>query len=55
MSNSTSKTIHSAMNDLRKGKITPDQFRAIMRASKAQNGSVAHEQAKFVAIAASNR
>jgi len=49
------KNIHTAMTDLRNGKITPDEFRAIMRDSKKQNGQNGHDMAKFAAIAASNR
>jgi hypothetical protein len=51
----TAKDIHTAMTDLRAGRITPDEFRAIMRASKAQNGEAGHERLKVLAIAASNR
>jgi len=47
--------IHTAATDLRNGKITPDEFRAIMRASKTQNGAKNHEMAKIAAIAAMNR
>jgi len=50
----TAKDIHTAMTDLRKGKITPDEFRAIMRASREQNGGQ-HDQLKAIAVAASNR
>jgi hypothetical protein len=35
----TAKDVHKAMVDLRQGKITPDEFRAIMRASREQDGS----------------
>ena len=52
---SAAKNIHTAMTDLRNGKITPDEFRAIMRESKKQNGQNGHDMAKFAAIAASNR
>jgi len=50
----TAKDIHTAMTDLRTGKITPDEFRAIMRASREQNGAK-HDMLKAVAVAASNR
>jgi hypothetical protein len=40
----TAKDYKQAMDDLRKGKITPDQFRAISRASREQNGQAAHDQ-----------
>ena len=56
MAMTTAKDIHTAMTDLRKGKITPDEFRAIMRASREQNGAQ-HDRLKAVAVAvaASNR
>jgi len=51
----TAQDLHTAMTDLRKGKITPDQFRAVMRESKAQHGEAKHNLLKIQAIAASNR
>lgn len=39
--------IHKAMVDLRTGKISPDQFRKIMRASREQDGN--HDQRKAIA------
>lgn len=52
---SNAESIHKAMADLRKGKITPDDFRAIMRASRKANGEQGHDLAKFKAVAAFNR
>lgn len=49
------KDIHKAMVDLRTGKITPDEFRKIMRASREQNGETGHDRAKGIATAAFNR
>jgi hypothetical protein len=51
----TAKTIHSAMTDLRNGKISPDQFRAVMRQSREQHGDEKHTTLKVQAIAAANR
>jgi ribosome recycling factor len=51
--NKAAKNYKQAMNDLRAGRISPDEFRAIVRASKAQNGQAAHEAAKVAAIASS--
>lgn len=45
--------IHKAMVDLRTGKITPDEFRKIMRASREQDGN--HDQRKAIATGAFNR
>lgn len=45
----------TAMSDLKAGRITPDEFRAIMRESKRQNGAQGHEMAKIMAVAAANR
>ena len=41
--------LHKAMADLNTGRINPDEFRAIMRASRAANGEAEHEQMKGVA------
>jgi hypothetical protein len=43
------------MNDLRAGRITPDDFRSTVRAMKAQHGDAAVMKAKLSAIASSNR
>jgi hypothetical protein len=51
----TAKDMHTAMTQLRKGKITPDEFRAIMRASREQHGQADHDRLKAVAVAATNR
>lgn len=48
------RTIKQGMDDLRAGRITADDLRAIMRASREQHGDAAHDRAKFAAIAASN-
>jgi len=45
----TAKTTATAMQDLRAGRITPDQYRAIMREQKAAAGSD-WERVKFAAI-----
>jgi len=47
--------LQQAMADLRAGRITPDEYRAIMRASKAQNGQSAHERLRNLANAADIR
>jgi hypothetical protein len=44
------QSIHAAMVDLKQGKITPDEFRAIMRASRQRNGEAEHDRAKGVAL-----
>ena len=51
----TAKDIHKAMTDLRKGKITPDELRAVMRASREQNGEAEHDRLKAIAVANFNR
>jgi hypothetical protein len=51
----TAKTYKQAMDQLRAGRITPDQFRAVVRELKATQGTQATETAKLMAIAASNR
>jgi hypothetical protein len=51
----TPKDLHRAMADLRAGRITPDEFRAVMRASRENNGTQGHDAAMFKAAAALNR
>jgi len=51
----TAQTYKQAMDNLRKGKITPDEFRAIARASREQNGAAEHDRIKALAVASSNR
>jgi hypothetical protein len=51
----TAKDYKQAMDDLRKGKITPDEFRAISRQSREQNGQEAHDRIKFQAAAWASR
>jgi hypothetical protein len=46
----TAETIFNAMQDLRRGKITPDAFRAIMRESREVNGETEHERLKVIAL-----
>lgn len=40
----TAKDIHKAMTDLRNRRITPDEFRTIMRASREQYGQAGHDR-----------
>lgn len=47
----TAKDIHAAMVQLRTGQITPDEFRAIMRQSREQNGEQTHDALKAKATA----
>lgn len=47
----TSRDMADAMIDLRTGKITPDDFRAMMRASREARTEDEHERAKFGAFA----
>jgi hypothetical protein len=51
----TAQTYKQAMDDLRHGKISADEFRATVREMKSAHGVAAIEQAKMSAIAASNR
>jgi len=51
----TAKDIHAAMTRLRAGKISPDEFRAIMRASRERHGQAEHDRLKAIAVAAANR
>jgi hypothetical protein len=51
----TAQTYKQAMDNLRHGKITADEFRAIVREMKSAHGPAAIEQAKMFAVAASNR
>jgi hypothetical protein len=51
----TAHTYKQAMDDLRSGRITADEFRATVRNLKATHGTQATEMAKLFAIAASNR
>jgi hypothetical protein len=46
----TAETIFDAMRALRRGEITPDEFRAIMRRSREEHGEEAHERLKVVAL-----
>jgi hypothetical protein len=50
----TARKYKQAMDDLRKGKISAAEFRAISRASREQNGAD-HDRVKAFAVAASNR
>ena len=52
---SLARQYHTAMNELRSGRITPDDFRSTVRAMKAQHGDAAVMKAKLSAIASSNR
>ena len=45
----------AAMSDLKAGRITPDEYRAVVRASKAKNGQSGHERLQHLAIATANR
>jgi hypothetical protein len=47
--------IKQAMDDLRAKRITADGFRAIMRASREQNGEAGHDRLKFAAAAQATR
>ena len=47
--------IHTNATALRKGKITPDEFRARVRALKAELGETAYDAAKMRAVASMNR
>lgn len=49
------KAIYTAIQDLRAGRITPDQYRAIMRASREQHGETAHLHAHNLAVCADAR
>lgn len=47
----TAKDMHAAMVQLRQGKITPDEFRAMMRQSREQHGEQGHDALKAKATA----
>jgi hypothetical protein len=49
------KSLLTAMSDLKAGRITPDEYRAVVRASKAQHGQAGHERMQHLAIATANR
>jgi hypothetical protein len=51
----TAQDINAAMTQLRKGQITPDEFRAIMRQSREEHGEAGHDRLKAIAVAATNR
>jgi len=51
----TAQTYKQAMDDLHAGRITPDQFRQVARASREANGTQQHDLIKALAVAASNR
>lgn len=52
---SLARIYHAAMSDLRAGRSTPDDFRATVRALRAEHGDAAVDRAKVLAIASSNR
>lgn len=51
----TAKDIHTAMVNLRTGKITPAKFREIMRTSREQHGEAGHDALKFKATVSFNK
>ena len=51
----TAKDMHTAATLLRQGKITPDEFRAIMRKSREEHGEQGHDKLKAIMVAATNR
>ena len=50
-----SKSLLTAMSDLKAGRITPDEYRAVVRESKRVNGQSGHERLQHLAIATANR
>jgi hypothetical protein len=52
MAAKTAQDLHSAMVALRQGKMTPDEFRAVTRESREENGPELHDRLKFEATAA---
>ncbi len=50
----SAKDMHAAMVALRQGRITPDEFRAIMRASRSTDPD-GHDSRTFAATVAFNR
>lgn len=50
----TPKDLHSAMVALKRGEISPEQFRSIMRASRASKSIAQHDADKFRAATALN-
>lgn len=49
------RTLFEAMRDLRAGRITAEEFRAVSRASRAANGTAGHDLLKARAAANLNR
>jgi disulfide oxidoreductase YuzD len=47
----TARDLYDAMRALNKRKITPDEFRAIMRQSREAHGEDEHQRLKNIALA----
>ena len=51
----TDRLIYDAIQNLRAGRITPDQYRAIMHASRQELGETQHLAAHNLAVCADTR
>jgi len=47
---SNARSLYTAMQEAREGKITPDEYRALVRKIKAEAGTAGYEKAKITAI-----